>query len=306
MDGWLNIYKPKGISSARAVAIVKRILGYPKTGHTGTLDVEAEGVLPLAIGEATKLVKFLMDAKKTYIFTVKFGAQTDTGDSAGKIIASSDVLPTEEKCRDICKEFIGTITQSPPIYSALKVNGKRAYKLARENKPVELAKRQIQIYKLCLLEFDNINHTAKFEVECSKGTYIRTLAEDIALSLQSLGFVVELRREAVGIFKASDAINIETICASLEEASYKLLKDKSLKIEAVLDDILVLNATEDQAKKIRYGQKCFFELKADIDSVWIHFNGAILAIGSISDNCFNSSRVFNIIQNKENSDVDYR
>lgn len=306
MDGWLNIYKPRGISSARAVAIVKRILGHPKTGHTGTLDLEAEGVLPLAIGEATKLVKFLMDAKKTYIFNIKFGAQTDTGDSAGKIIASTDILPSKEDCKNICEKFIGTITQTPPIYSALKVNGERAYKLARENKQFNLAKRQIQIYKLRLLEFDNINYTAKFEAECSKGTYIRTLAEDIALSLQSLGFVVELRREAVGIFKASDTINIETICASSEGVSYKLLKDKSLKIEAVLDDILVLNATDEQARKIRYGQKCFFELKADIDSVWIRHNGMILAIGSISDNCFNSSRVFNIIQNKENSDVDYR
>ena len=241
MDGWLNIYKPRGISSARAVAIVKRILGHPKTGHTGTLDLEAEGVLPLAIGEATKLVKFLMDAKKSYIFNIKFGAQTDTGDASGKVIASTDVLPTQEECESICERFIGTVTQIPPKFSALKVGGER-----------------------------------------------------------------ELRREAVGIFKASDAINIETICANSEEASYRLLKDKSLKIEAVLDDILVLNATDLQAKKIRYGQKCSFELKADIDSVWIRYNGMILAIGSISYNCFNSSRVFNIIQNKENSDVDYR
>ena len=126
MDGWLNLYKPKGVSSAKAVAVVKSYFRNPRIGHTGTLDLEAEGVLPIAIGQATKLVSILIDSLKEYIFTIQFGAQTDTGDAAGKIIKKTDIIPTEEQCLGVCPRFIGKIRQIPPIYSALKINGVRA------------------------------------------------------------------------------------------------------------------------------------------------------------------------------------
>ncbi|MCC8398576.1 MAG: palindromic element RPE1 domain-containing protein [Rickettsia endosymbiont of Labidopullus appendiculatus] len=339
---WLNIYKPKGISSAKLVAIVKRNLLGTKVGHCGTLDVEAEGVLPLAIGEATKLVRILVDAKKTYIFTIQFGKKTDTADASGKVIAVTDHIPNEADCHNICKKFIGTIKQRPPAFSAIKVNGIRSYKLARENSArplvklayaeefegdasprtaaysnvredsstastyklpaevefckrstVELTPRDIKIYNLECLNFDHQNNQATYKVECSKGTYVRTLAEDIALSLQSLAFVLELQRTKVGIFTACDAIKL-TELDEQNQGIKKFLEEKSIKIEAVLDDILVLDATTDQAKKIIYGQKCYFDYLEKIELVWIRYQDSLLAIGSLSENCFNSLRVFNL------------
>lgn len=143
MDGWLNLYKPRGISSAKAVAIVKKYFRNSRIGHTGTLDLEAEGVLPIAIGQATKLVNILIDSLKEYVFAIQFGAQTDTGDLAGKIIKKTDIIPTEKECLDVCHKFIGKIEQIPPVYSALKINGVRAYKLARQNKEFEVKPRFI-------------------------------------------------------------------------------------------------------------------------------------------------------------------
>ncbi|MGI4775481.1 MAG: tRNA pseudouridine(55) synthase TruB [Janthinobacterium lividum] len=295
MDCWLNVYKPRGISSAKVVAIAKKALKGSKVGHTGTLDLEAEGVLPLAIGEATKLVKFLIDSAKTYIFTIQFGAATDTGDFAGKIINSTDSIPNRVECMKACQNFIGVISQKPPIYSAIKIKGVPSYKLARLGKSQELSSRKIEIYGLELLNFDSSRKTATFIAKCSKGTYIRTLAEDIALSLQSLGFVIELRRTQVGAFRLDNSLFVNELEKLSEDTIHKFLEEKSLKIEAVLDDIPVLDATEDQAQKIRFGQRCIFELNQNLDSVWIRYNHLLLAIGSVNENCFNSSRVFNII-----------
>ncbi|WP_375319546.1 tRNA pseudouridine(55) synthase TruB [Candidatus Tisiphia endosymbiont of Oplodontha viridula] len=290
---WLNIYKPKGISSARLVSIVKKNLAGAKVGHCGTLDVEAEGVLPLAIGEATKLVRILVDAKKTYIFTLQFGKQTDTADASGKIIGVTDYIPNGIDCHNICKKFIGTIKQRPPAFSAIKVNGIRSYKLARENLTVELTPRNIEIYNLECVNFDHQNNQATYKVECSKGTYVRTLAEDIALSLQSLAFVLELQRTKVGIFTAGNAIKLSELDIQ-SQGTKKFLEEKSIKIEAVLDDILVLEATTDQAEKIIYGQKCYFDCLEKMELVWIRYQDSLLAIGSLSENCFNSLRVFNL------------
>jgi len=295
MNCWLNIYKPKNISSAKLVSIIKKNCGKNKVGHCGTLDLEAEGVLPIAIGEATKLVRILVEAKKKYIFTIQFGAQTDSADFSGNIIKTTDKFPTNNECVDVCKNFIGFIKQIPPAFSALKVNGVRSYKLARQNKPVILKERQIEIYNLECLDFNQENNTAKYLVECSKGTYVRTLAEDIALSLQSLGFVIELCRTQVGLFKIDDAIKIIEFGELNQEAFKKLLEKESWKVEALLDDIPVLDANDEQARKIIYGQKCFFEHNQDIELAWVRYKNLLLAIGSLSENCFNSSRVFNLI-----------
>lgn len=305
MDGWLNLYKPKGVSSAKAVAIVKNYFRNSRIGHTGTLDLEAEGVLPIAIGQATKLVNILIDSLKEYVFTIQFGAQTDTGDLAGKIIKKTDIIPTERECLDVCHKFIGKIKQIPPVYSALKINGVRAYKLARQNKEFEVKPRFITIYDLKLLSYDNHNRLATYVVSCSKGTYVRTLAEDISLSLHSLGFVVELRRTKVGIFTEENSINIFNVnCRTFAEA-YALVKSKCLKVEDVLDDIPVLEVDKLVAQKIRYGQQCDFDKMENHDQIWLKYDNKILAIGSLFDKSFKSSRVFNY-QNMERNDVDTR
>jgi tRNA pseudouridine55 synthase len=294
MNGWINIYKPRGISSARSVSMVKRAFKGDKVGHTGTLDLEAEGVLPIAIGEATKLVSILIDAKKQYAFTVKFGTKTDTADSAGKIIGTTKYIPSKEECDQVCFKFLGVIEQTPPAYSALKVGGQRAYKLAREGKDVQLAKRNVTIYNLQCTSYNKEQGTADYLCECSKGTYIRTLAEDISLSLQSLGFVVELRRLKVGMFDADSAIDISRYAElNLAEVT-KLLQDKCLRVEGVLDDIPVLEASNSCTKLIRFGQKCQFNDDQNYDLVWIRNNAHIVAVGSLFERNFKSSRVFNL------------
>ena len=293
MNGWLNLYKPRGISSAKAVAVVKSYFKKSRIGHTGTLDLEAEGVLPIAIGQATKLVSILINSSKEYIFTIQFGAQTDTGDLAGKIIKKTDIIPTEDECLNVCHKFVGIIKQIPPIYSALKINGVRAYKLARQNKEFEVNPRFITIYDLKLLCYDSHTKRATYVVNCSKGTYVRTLAEDISLSLHSLGFVVELRRTRVGIFTEENSINMFNInCKTFDEA-HAVVKSKCLKVEDVLDDIPVLEVDELVAQKIRYGQQCDFDKVENHDQIWLKYDNKILAIGSLSDESFKSSRVFN-------------
>lgn len=294
LDGWLNVYKPLGISSAKVVAIIKNSLKGVKIGHTGTLDVEAEGVLPLAIGQATKLVSILVDSRKQYFFTIQFGQQRATGDRAGSVIKTTEFIPQRDACSEVCKQFIGKIKQVPSPFSAVKVNGVRAYKLARQNKIVELKEREVEIFNLEMLSYDSANSQASFLVECSKGTYVRSLAEDISLSLQSLGFVLELRRTKVGQFGADDALYIpDSVLAAGDKLDFELVKSKCLKVEAVLDDIPVLDVAFEIAQKVIYGQQVdFSQFYQHLTLVWLRYENKILAIGKISDGCFKSSRVF--------------
>lgn len=295
VNGWINLYKPRGISSAKAVAIVKKSFSNQKVGHTGTLDLEAEGVLPIAVGEATKLVSFLIEARKTYKFTIRFGKKTDTADSSGKTIETCSYIPSAEECKNIVSRFIGEVVQIPPQYSALKINGKRAYKLAREGKAVNLASRKINIYNLQLLQFNLLKHEASFLCCCSKGTYIRTLAQDIALSLQSLGYVVELARLKVGSFSQEDSINVEKLLTKPHENARDFLEERCLKVESVLDDIPVLEANEDQIRKIKFGQMVTFEGGQDRNILWIKDkNSKVVAIGKLFSENFKPSRVFNL------------
>ena len=294
MNGWLNIYKPRGISSAKAVALIKRSFKGVKVGHTGTLDLEAQGILPIALGEATKLTNILINAKKEYEFTIKFGTQTDTADSAGKIIASSDYIPTKEECNLICDKFIGQVSQTPPAYSALKVNGQRAYKLARAGQEVKLRQREIMIYDLKCVAYSAKHSTARYICQCSKGTYIRTLAEDISLALQTVGFVLELERTKVGMFDKARSINISECTNICSTEIVRFLLKKCLRVEAVLDDIPVLEASDTQSQKIRFGQNCQFDQVDDLELLWIRNNGKLVAIGSLQAKHFISSRVFNL------------
>ncbi|MGC0372278.1 MAG: hypothetical protein DGJ47_000988 [Rickettsiaceae bacterium] len=296
INGWINLYKPRGISSAKAVSIVKRSFPKRKIGHTGTLDLEAEGVLPIAIGESTKLVSILIDAKKQYKFTVKFGAKTDTADSAGKITENCDYIPSKTQCFEVVKEFIGEIKQIPPSYSALKVNGQRAYKMAREKGEfLTLPSRYINIYDLKCVDYDELEGTASFICTCSKGTYIRTLAEDISLNLQSLGYVIELQRLKVGMFDYGNSLNVENILKLAPDDQKMMLAEKCLKIESVLDDIPVLDANEEQVQKIKFGQAVSFDYEHDLNIVRVRSpSSALIAIGNLHSKDFKSSRVFNL------------
>lgn len=210
INGWLNIDKPYGFSSAKVVAIVKRLLKAKKVGHGGTLDPLASGVLPICINKATKTTEKTMNFSKEYFFDITFGEERTTADAEGEVIKTSNVIPTENEIKNILNNFIGEIQQTPPIYSAIKVNGKRAYDLARNNQNVELQARLVKVFELNFLGFEN-EKTAKFSVKCGKGFYIRSLAVDISKALNTVGYVSYLRRTEVGIFNKDNMITLEKL-----------------------------------------------------------------------------------------------
>jgi len=255
INGWIILDKPVGIGSTPCVSAVKRALreaGEPKhrVGHGGTLDPLASGVLPIAIGEATKLAGRMLDATKVYDFTIKFGEQTDTLDLEGAVIATSEVRPTLAAVEAVLPRFTGPIDQVPPNYSALKVDGKRAYDLARAGEEFELKTRSVTVYALSLINRDNDAVTLSATV--SKGTYIRSLARDIALALGTVGHVTMLRRTKAGPFDLSSAISLDKL-ADLAKA--RALDGAVLPLIAGLDDIPALPVTPEEARLLRHGQK---------------------------------------------------
>lgn len=262
MHGWIILDKPLELGSTQAVSAVKRALrtgAYPKfkVGHGGTLDPLATGVLPVAIGEATKLAGRMLDASKIYEFTVRFGTQTDTLDAEGKPIATSEVRPTPTALAEILPRFTGPIEQVPPAYSALKVDGQRAYDLARAGEEVALKTRAVTIHALTLVSTtaqdgapDRLE-AATLAAHVSKGTYIRSLARDIALALGTVGYVTMLRRTKAGPFTLDQAISLDKLD---EMAKARTLEQIVLPLTAGLDDIPALSVTPDQARLLRQGQ----------------------------------------------------
>ena len=255
INGWLILDKPLGLGSTQGVSAVKRALreaGEPKhrVGHGGTLDPLATGVLPIAIGEATKLAGRMLDATKEYVFTVRFGEQTDTLDLEGSVIATSAVRPTAEQLQSILPRFTGPIEQIPPAYSALKVAGERAYDLARRGEEVVLASRNVTIHHLRVIEA--VGDAATLLAAVSKGTYIRSLARDIAIALGTVGHVTRLRRTKAGPFDLSHAISLDKL-ADLAKA--RSLDGAVLPLSAGLDDIPALPVTPAEAILLRHGQK---------------------------------------------------
>lgn len=236
MNGVLIIDKPIGVTSFDVIRDIRKEYGTKKVGHTGTLDPMATGVLPILIGDATKLSDYLMDHDKEYIAVLKLGEKRDTGDSEGNIIETSKIpnLTTQE-IENTLKAFIGKISQIPPMYSAIKVNGEKLYELAREGKEIERKPRSVEIYSIELLEVEknteNIIDKIKFKVNCSKGTYIRTLCEDIAEKLGTVGYMKELRRTRVGKFTLEDinkCVSLEEILS--EENAYILKENEEIKL----------------------------------------------------------------------------
>ncbi len=250
VDGWLVLDKPVGITSAKAVAKVRHLFDAAKVGHGGTLDPLATGVLPIAFGEATKTVAWAMDGRKAYRVRLRFGEARDTDDAEGQVIETSDVRPDDDAIRTALPKFRGPIQQVPPDYSAIKVDGQRAYKLARADQEVVLTPRQVEVFRFELIGRPDLE-TADLEVECGKGTYIRALVRDLARDLGTVAHVTRLRRTQVGPFGEKQAISLEM----LEGLGHSPARfEHLLPVETALDDIPVLAVTAEEASRLRAGQ----------------------------------------------------
>ncbi len=295
INGWINLNKPLGITSADAVNKVKWLLKPQKIGHAGTLDPLATGVLPLALGEGTKCVNLLMDAKKIYEFAVTFGERRATDDAEGEVVATSEKIPTEQEIRTILPAFTGTVMQLPPAYSALKVAGKRAYDLARAGEEVVLQPRPVTIYALELIGFTSPN-TAAFRAKVSKGTYIRSLGRDIAQACGSEGYISRLHRAAVGPFTDRDAISLDFLAESVHNApplggeAFPGLTP----LHAALDDIPALALEGGQVNTLRHGQRVTLASHyPDTPLLAVLHQGQLVGLAKVEGNQVISVRLLN-------------
>ncbi len=251
VSGWVILDKPVGMGSTEAVSKVKWLFQAEKAGHAGTLDPLASGMLPIALGEATKTVPFVMDGSKEYRFTLRFGEARSTEDAEGEVTATSEARPTDEAIRAALSAFLGEIDQRPPAFSALKIDGQRAYDLARAGESVELKLRRVRIDRLEFLSRPDRDH-ADFVVGCGKGTYIRSLGRDLALALGTVGHLSALRRTAAGPFREEQAISLPKLEAL---GHIPALLGALVPVVTALDDIPALALTEAQADLLRHGQQ---------------------------------------------------
>jgi len=249
VHGWVVIDKPQGVTSTQVVGIVRRIFDAQKAGHAGTLDPMATGVLAIALGEATKTVPYAMDATKIYRFTTTFGESRDSDDAEGAVTGTSDKRPSREQIEAAIPDLVGAISQVPPVYSAIKVDGERAYDLARDGEDVVLQARTVLIHSVRLLDQPDADH-AEFEMVCGKGAYVRAWARDLAVNLGTLGYVSELRRLAIGNFTVERAIGLEPLRAFMHSpAAFEYLRP----ISTALDGIPALAVTGQDAVRLKSG-----------------------------------------------------
>ncbi|MFZ5672840.1 MAG: tRNA pseudouridine(55) synthase TruB [Pseudomonadota bacterium] len=297
IHGWIALDKPEGLGSTQALAKVKRLFNAAKAGHGGTLDPLASGLLPIALGEATKTVSWAMDGRKTYTVLIRWGEARTTDDREGEVCGLSDRRPSESDIIAILGRFEGDILQTPPKFSAIKVAGERAYDLARAGEEVELQARPVHIEKITLLARPDADH-AEFSVTCGKGTYIRSLARDMARALGTLGHVAALRRIAVGPFTETDMISLE----KLTELSHKAPGDNAMEgvlrpLETVLDGIPALAVKDAEAQRLRQGQPVLLRgASAPIaqDAVLVMWGQRPLGICSIEKGSLKPKRLFNL------------
>src|SRR6516164_345777 len=298
VHGWVVLDKPIGMTSTHAVAVVKRLLSAKRAGHAGTLDPLASGGLPIAVGEATKTVPFVMDGRKRYRFTVAWGEERDTDDTEGRAVKTSELRPTPDAIMALLPRFTGVIEQVPPRYSAIKVQGERAYDLARDGEVVELAPRPVEIHHLSLIDQPD-NDKAVFEAECGKGTYVRALARDMGRILGTYGHICALRRTLVGPFGENDMIpldQLEALChrAASGEGS---LADALLPVETALDDIPALAVTRADAARLHRGQAVLLRGRDAPNcsgTVYVTVAGRLLALAEIGNGELIPKRVFNL------------
>ncbi|MBD3803825.1 MAG: tRNA pseudouridine(55) synthase TruB [Rhodobacteraceae bacterium] len=292
ISGWLIVDKPAGITSTSVVNKVRWALGAKKAGHAGTLDPAATGVLAVALGEATKTVPFITDALKCYRFQVRLGAATKTDDAEGEVTQTSDLRPTDDEIAEALKAFEGDIEQVPPQFSAVKVDGERAYALARAGEEMDLAARPLYVESLVMLARPDAD-TVELELVCGKGGYVRSIARDLGQKLGCLGHVLWLRREWSGPFEASDGMTIEQID---ELAKTPELDAKLLPVELGLEDLPQLKATPEGAVRLKNGNPGMV-LPGEAewgDEVWVSFEGQPLAVGIYKSGEVHPSRVFNL------------
>jgi tRNA pseudouridine55 synthase len=307
VSGWVVLDKPDDMTSTHAVSAVRRIFNAQKAGHAGTLDPLASGILPIALGEATKTVPWLVEARKTYVFTVKWGVSTDTQDREGEEVARSDIRPTADAIRAALPAFVGDIQQVPPQFSAVKVDGERAYDLARAGEAVELESRQVIVYEAELVGTEG-EDLATFRFRSGKGFYIRALVRDLAAKLGAEGHVWRLRRTAVGPFTEAESVTLD----DLQLLGQKGAASERLKpVETALDDIPALAINGEDAFKLRQGRPIVLlphvvetlkpqfrdRLIGGVDAsraAIALFEGKAVALGDVRAGRFEPSRVFNI------------
>jgi tRNA pseudouridine55 synthase len=307
VSGWVVLDKPDDMTSTHAVSAVRRIFNAQKAGHAGTLDPLASGILPIALGEATKTVPWLVEARKTYVFTVKWGVSTDTQDREGEEVARSDIRPTADAIRAALPAFVGDIQQVPPQFSAVKVDGERAYDLARAGEAVELESRQVIVYEAELVGTEG-EDLATFRFRSGKGFYIRALVRDLAAKLGAEGHVWRLRRTAVGPFAEAESVTLD----DLQLLGQKGAASERLKpVETALDDIPALAINGEDAFKLRQGRPIVLlphvvetlkpqfrdRLIGGVDAsraAIALFEGKAVALGDVRAGRFEPSRVFNI------------
>ena len=291
ISGWLVVDKPAGITSTAVVNKVRWALDANKAGHAGTLDPEATGVLAVALGEATKTVPYITDALKAYRFTVRLGQATNTDDAEGEVIASSEARPTDDEIRAALKAFEGDILQVPPKFSAVKIDGERAYKLAREGEDFEVAARPLWVDEIEMVERPDADH-AVIEMICGKGGYVRAVARDLGEALGCHGHVSHLRRVWSGPFEAAEGVTMELI----ERLAKSPELDTYLRpLEEGLDDLPELKATPEGATRLRHGNPGMV-LASDVeygDEAWASFDGKAVAVGIYRSGELHPSRVFN-------------
>lgn len=285
MFGFLNVYKPVDKTSHDVVAYFRRILKIKQIGHTGTLDPFAEGVLPICIGKSTKLIEYLPD-DKSYTAFVQFGKSTETYDTEGKIVFESDKKVSKEEVEHALNNFKGEIEQLPPMYSAIKVNGKKLYEYAREGVEVEVKPRKVTIFKIELLDFDSENQTAQVYIECSKGTYIRSIANDLGQVLGCGGYLYRLIRNKAGKFLVENSVKMEDF-KTVDEVKKNLINP----IDMLNLNIYELNEAECQ--KIQYGQPLLNKSIKSVDFIILVYNNRIKAVAKVDGDYIKVNKVFN-------------
>lgn len=296
VHGWISLDKAVGQTSTDAVAALKRLFRAKKAGHAGTLDPLASGVLPIAFGEATKTVPFVMDGEKAYRFTVRWGIETDTDDAEGQPVERSDARPAREAIVAALPAFTGTIEQTPPRYSALKIGGERAYDLARQGETVELAARPVEIHRLDLVAMPDADH-AVFEAECGKGTYVRAIARDLGRRLGSFGHVTALRRVRVGPFSAENSVTLQSLAAVRDEQGEEALATALMPVEIGLASLPALAVSAADAQRLARGQSVIVRGRdAPIleGFVSVSAQGSLIALGEVEQGALRPKRIFHL------------
>jgi tRNA pseudouridine55 synthase len=294
VHGWLILDKPAGMTSTQAVGATRRAFDARKAGHAGTLDPIATGLLPIALGEATKTVPYVVEGEKGYRFTVRWGAETDTDDAEGRVVATTEMRPEPRAIEPLLARFTGELLQTPPAFSAIKIDGERAYDLARAGETVEIEPRAVRIDALTLMQAPD-RDTAVFEARCGKGTYVRALARDMGRALGCLGHVIALRRTHVGPFGEGDAVSMDALQEAAregEDAARRLL----LPVEAALCGLAVLNVGQNDASRLLRGQSVLVRGRDALPRTgptYATCKGHLIAVGSIEQGELRPSRVFN-------------